>query len=157
MFTPYHHPVFADQRLPEPSFWPEMRRICDENGIVLIMDDVRAGWRLDHQRLGPLFRHQARPGLLQQGHGQWVCHLHARGDLRKLGITASKAYMTGSFWMQWPRDGGRPGVPRRDGERINVTKVVKELGEALMKGLNDLRRGPRPEGFHHRAPCHSLS
>jgi glutamate-1-semialdehyde 2,1-aminomutase len=49
ILTPHHHPAFADQILPKPGFFDDVRRICDENGIVLICDDVRAGFRLNIQ------------------------------------------------------------------------------------------------------------
>ncbi len=32
--------------LPEPEFLPLIRRLCDENGIVMIMDEVKTGFRL---------------------------------------------------------------------------------------------------------------
>ncbi len=32
--------------LPEPDFLPAIRRLCDENGIVMIMDEVKTGFRL---------------------------------------------------------------------------------------------------------------
>lgn len=45
--TPYLHPAMGDSVLPEPGYWSRMRKICDDNGIVLIFDDVRCGFRLD--------------------------------------------------------------------------------------------------------------
>ncbi|MDC7239728.1 MAG: aminotransferase class III-fold pyridoxal phosphate-dependent enzyme, partial [Spirochaetales bacterium] len=45
--TPYDHRVFADNVLPAEGYWQKIRKICDENGIVLIIDDVRCGFRLD--------------------------------------------------------------------------------------------------------------
>lgn len=47
IITPYHHPAFGNQVMPAPGFLAELRRICDENDIVFIVDDVRAGFRLD--------------------------------------------------------------------------------------------------------------
>lgn len=47
ILTPYHHPAFGDSELPAKGFWPEVRRLCDKFGVVLICDDVRAGFRLD--------------------------------------------------------------------------------------------------------------
>jgi glutamate-1-semialdehyde aminotransferase len=32
---------------PDPDFFPEIRRICNEQGIVLIMDEITAGFRLN--------------------------------------------------------------------------------------------------------------
>jgi glutamate-1-semialdehyde 2,1-aminomutase len=45
--TPYMHGNFVDNVLPADGYWQKVRQLCDENGIVLIVDDVRAGFRLD--------------------------------------------------------------------------------------------------------------
>jgi glutamate-1-semialdehyde 2,1-aminomutase len=55
ILTPYHHPAFAVQELPTESFWPDVRRICDSHGIVLICDDIRAGFRLHMRGSGEYF------------------------------------------------------------------------------------------------------
>ena len=47
IITPYHHPAFADQEMPAPGFLQTLRKICDDHEIVFILDDVRAGFRLD--------------------------------------------------------------------------------------------------------------
>ena len=44
---PYNHGNFFDNTLPEKGFWQKVREICTREGIVLIVDDVRAGFRLD--------------------------------------------------------------------------------------------------------------
>ena len=44
---PYDHGNFFDNSFPEPGFWQKVREICTKNNIVLIIDDVRAGFRLD--------------------------------------------------------------------------------------------------------------
>ena len=47
IMTPYHHVVYADQMLPAPGWWDSIQRICRQEGIVIISDDVRAAFRLD--------------------------------------------------------------------------------------------------------------
>ena len=47
MATPYHHPVFEDNRLPPEGYWKKVRALCDREGVVLAIDDVRCGFRLD--------------------------------------------------------------------------------------------------------------
>ncbi|MCU0577302.1 MAG: aminotransferase class III-fold pyridoxal phosphate-dependent enzyme [Desulfobacterota bacterium] len=135
MFTPYHHPVFADQRLPGPSYWPEMRRICDEHGIVLIIDDVRAGWRLDLRGSGHYFG--IRPDLAcyskAMANGYAISALVGSERLR---ITASKAYFAGSFWCNAPEMAAAMAC-LEEMKAIDAPKVVKELGETLMKGLGE--------------------
>ena len=135
MFTPYHHPVFADQKLPGPSYWPEMRKICDEQGIVLIIDDVRAGWRLDLKGSAHYFG--IRPDLACYSKGMangYAISMLVGTD--KLRITASKAYMTGSFWMNAPEMAAAL-VCFDEMERLDVVKLVRELGETLLSGLRE--------------------
>ncbi|MDU2983423.1 MAG: aminotransferase class III-fold pyridoxal phosphate-dependent enzyme, partial [Actinomyces sp.] len=47
--TPYYHPTFVDNELPAPGYWQKVRELCDKHGIVLIIDDVRCGFRLDER------------------------------------------------------------------------------------------------------------
>ena len=47
ILTPYHHAAFGPSLLPAPNFWPVVEEECQKNGIILILDDVRAGGRLD--------------------------------------------------------------------------------------------------------------
>ncbi len=45
--TPYLHGNYFDNVLPADGYWKKVRELCTENGTVLIVDDVRAGFRLD--------------------------------------------------------------------------------------------------------------
>jgi len=45
--TPYMHGNFKDNELPAVGYWQKVRKLCDDKGIVLIVDDVRCGFRLD--------------------------------------------------------------------------------------------------------------
>ncbi len=45
--TPYMHGNYFDNQLPAEGYWQKVREICTRKGIVLIVDDVRAGFRLD--------------------------------------------------------------------------------------------------------------
>ncbi|HPA73315.1 MAG TPA: aminotransferase class III-fold pyridoxal phosphate-dependent enzyme, partial [Spirochaetota bacterium] len=45
--TPYHHPTFVDNEMPAEGFWKKVEALCKKEGIVLILDDVRCGFRLD--------------------------------------------------------------------------------------------------------------
>jgi len=136
MFTPYHHPVFADQKLPGPSFWAEVRKLCDEHDIVLIIDDVRAGWRLDLKGSAHHFGFRPDMACYSKGMANGYAISMLVGS-EKLRITASKAYMTGSFWMNAP-EMAVALVCLDEMERMNVAGVVKELGEALTRGLREL-------------------
>src|SRR5262249_57417900 len=70
--SPFRHDAFHDQELPVEGFLPGVRRLCDERGIVFVLDDVRAGFRLhlggSGERLG------VRPDL--STHAQAPAHGH---------------------------------------------------------------------------------
>jgi len=36
IMTPFHHPAFGDSEMPAPGFWQGVRKLCDDNGAVLI-------------------------------------------------------------------------------------------------------------------------
>lgn len=44
---PYDHGNFKDNELATTEYWQAVRKICDKNGMVLLFDDVRTGFRLD--------------------------------------------------------------------------------------------------------------
>ena len=44
--TPFHHPAFGDSALPAPGFLKGVEAACRREGAVLILDDVRCGFRL---------------------------------------------------------------------------------------------------------------
>ena len=44
---PYDHGNFHDNMVMTRSFWAKVRKLCDDEDIQLIIDDVRAGFRLD--------------------------------------------------------------------------------------------------------------
>jgi glutamate-1-semialdehyde 2,1-aminomutase len=47
MAAPYYMPLWADDELPADGYWEAIEGICRAEGIVLIIDDVRCGFRLD--------------------------------------------------------------------------------------------------------------
>jgi glutamate-1-semialdehyde 2,1-aminomutase len=47
ILTPFRHDFFFDQEMPAPGFLEGVRALCDQEGIVLVLDDVRAGFRLN--------------------------------------------------------------------------------------------------------------
>lgn len=98
MATPYHHPVFEDNALPPEGFWKAVRKLCDDNGIVLAIDDVRAGFRLDLAGSDHHYGFEADLicfcKALANGHN--ISALCGRGSLKE---AASSVMYTGSYWL----------------------------------------------------------
>lgn len=46
--SPFRHDAGHDQELVDPEFAKGVRALCDEVGAALVMDEVRAGFRLNH-------------------------------------------------------------------------------------------------------------
>jgi glutamate-1-semialdehyde 2,1-aminomutase len=98
LVSPFKHDVGHDQELPEPDFARGIREICDATGAVLILDDVRAGFRL---HLGgswvPL---GIEPDISTYSkaiaNGYALAAVAAREELRE---AAARIFATGSFWF----------------------------------------------------------
>jgi glutamate-1-semialdehyde 2,1-aminomutase len=138
MFTPYHHPMFAHQKMPEPGYWAAMRKICDENDIVLIIDDVRAGFRLDIKGSAHYFG--VKPDLacfskaIANGYA-----LSAVVGSEKLKIAASKVFQTGTYWFNSPDMAAALACLDEMG-KIDAAKICHERGIQLRDGLMGLAK-----------------
>ena len=115
--TPYMHGNFVDNVLPAPGYWQEVRRLCTEKGILLIIDDVRCGFRLDMQGSDHYYGFEADMLCLCKAiaNGYNVSCLCGKEFLR---ATVSSITYTGSYWMS--------AVPFAAG--IACINRMKELG-----------------------------
>ena len=93
----FKHDYGKDQQLADPAFAQAVRKLCDDTGAALILDDVRGGFRLD---LGGSWETVGvRPDLsafskaIANGHT-----LAAVTGSDKFRDAASSVFMTGSFW-----------------------------------------------------------
>jgi len=97
MVSPFRHDAFHDQELPAPGFLAGLRERCDRLGAVLILDDVRAGFRLDLRGSGEAMGVQ--PDLTcyckALGNGYPIAAALGRDVLRR---PAEKVFFTGSYW-----------------------------------------------------------
>lgn len=98
LVSPFKHDVGCDQELPEPGFPAGLRALCDETGAVLILDDVRAGFRLDLG--GSWVPYGVEPDLATYSkaiaNGYALSAVAGRDALRD---AASRIFATGSFWF----------------------------------------------------------
>lgn len=95
--SPFRHDAFHDQELPVEGFLSGVRALCDARGIVMILDDVRAGFRLHLGGSGERFG--VRPDLacyakaLANGYPLAACV--GRDALK---AAAERVYFTGSYF-----------------------------------------------------------
>ncbi|MBB3358268.1 MULTISPECIES: aminotransferase class III-fold pyridoxal phosphate-dependent enzyme [unclassified Novosphingobium] len=96
--TPFKHDAFFDQALPDPVYARRARELCDETGAMLVVDDVRAGFRLARDCSWSLVGVQ--PDLSCWGkavaNGQPLSILLGSDRCRK---GAGSIYVTGSYWF----------------------------------------------------------
>ena len=132
--SPFRHDAFIDQEAPDPAYARRARELCDETGAMLIVDEVRAGFRLARgsswSDLG------VQPDLSAWG----KCFANGHPISALLGSDrcregAGAIYATGSFWLS--------AVPMA--AAIETLRIIREtdyiehsvvLGERLRTGLD---------------------
>ncbi len=95
--SPYHHPTFSDQYMPENDWWNKVRKLCDEEGILIIVDDVRAGWRLNIAGSDQHFGFDADMICFSKAIANGY-PLSALVGVEKLKLASTRVFFTGSFW-----------------------------------------------------------
>lgn len=131
--TPYDHRIFADNQLPNNDYWQEIRSLCTKNGIVLIIDDVRCGFRLSLKGSAHFFGF--KPDLA------CYCKAIANGynisavvGIDELKQAASKIFYTGSYWSSaMPMAAAIACI--KELKRIKGDKLMIAKGKKLCEGL----------------------
>jgi glutamate-1-semialdehyde 2,1-aminomutase len=97
ILCPYRHDVFHDQEMPAPGFHDGVRSLCDREGIVLILDDIRAGFRLHMGGSGEVLGLQPDLTCYSKAiaNGYAISAVLGREELRE---TAQQVYFAGSFF-----------------------------------------------------------
>ncbi len=131
--TPYDHRVFSDNALPAKGYWQKIQKMCNDNGIVLIIDDVRCGFRLDMAGSAKYFGFQPDIACYCKAlaNGYNISSVVGKDSLRD---AVSKVFYTGSYWSS--------AVPMAAGiacinelKRINGPELMLEKGKKLTEGL----------------------
>jgi glutamate-1-semialdehyde 2,1-aminomutase len=95
----FRHDVFEDQNLPTREYAEAARMLCDESGAQLIVDDVRAGFRLARDcswsKVGIEPDLSAWGKAIANGHA-----LSALAGSEKARAAARTIFATGSYWFQ---------------------------------------------------------
>lgn len=134
MAAPYYQPLWADDVLPADGYWQTVRDICDREGIVLIVDDVRCGFRLDLRGSSEYFGF--RPDLtclskaIANGHP-----LSALVGVDSLRETISSVAAIGTFWYEATAFAASLATIR-ELKRIDAPSFIMARGEQLAKGIH---------------------
>lgn len=136
LVTAFRHDMAKALDLPDPAFARRMRALCDEADAALILDDVRAGFRL---HLGGSWETiGVRPDLA--AYSKAIANGYPLGAItgsERWREAATKIFTTGSFWCE--------AVPMAAAvatltelKRIDGPAVMARMGQRLLDGLDRL-------------------
>jgi glutamate-1-semialdehyde 2,1-aminomutase len=133
--SPIRHDISRDLEPPDPAFAHGLRTLCDRAGAVLILDDVRCGFRLHHgsswEPLG------VEPDL--SAWSKAIANGYALGAVLgrdSLVDAARSIYTTGSFWFAAVSMAASLATLEVLDEEDTVGRTVK-MGTLLRQGLAD--------------------
>ncbi len=137
LVTAFRHDMGGDLEMPTAEFAAAVREACDDAGAALVIDEVRAGLRLDIR--GSWEALGVRPDLCAWskaiGNGYALAAVTGNDRFRE---AATRVFLTGSFWcgtvamaaaratLRIARDTDVPGHIRGDG--FEVARGVDDTG-----------------------------
>ena len=131
--TPYMHGNFLDNELPAEGYWQKVRKLCTDNNIVLIVDDVRCGFRLDLAGSDHYYGFEA----------DLICFCKALANGWNVSCLCGKDFLksamsglsyTGSYWMSAvPFAAGIACIEKM--KKLDTPTMFKKLGTQLTDGL----------------------
>ena len=153
---PYDHGNFYDNRCASKEYWAQVRKFCDEKGMLLIIDDVRTGFRLDLAGSDHYYGFKADlicfcKALANGYNMSAVC---GREEFR---ATASSLSFTGSYWMSAEPFAACIACIQKM-KKLDTPRLFREMGTRLTDGLVaaakeygfDLRVSGEPALFYLR-------
>ena len=130
---PYDHGNFFDNRCATPEYWAAVREFCTKRGIVLIIDDVRAGFRLDLQGSDHYYGFKADIicfcKALANGY-----NMSAACGIESLRSAASSLSYTGSYWMSAEPFAACLATVEKM-KKLDTPRLFRQLGTELTDGL----------------------
>jgi glutamate-1-semialdehyde 2,1-aminomutase len=135
IITPHRHETENDQIAVDLAFARTIRKICDDKSAVLILDDVRSGFRVSvkgsWEPLGISPDLSCYSKCIANGYP-----LSAVAGIESLADAASSIYATGSFWYGSAEMAASIACLDAMVE-MDATSVMNARGEQLMNGLRD--------------------
>jgi len=133
MSTPYYHPVFDDNRVAPEGYWQKVRALCDRHGVVLAIDDVRCGFRLDTAGSDKHYGFEADLMCFCKAlaNGWNVSCLCGKDSLKD---AAGGVMYTGSYWLSAaPIAAAIACITKM--RKIDAARICTEKGKKLTSGL----------------------
>ena len=132
--SPYDHPTSKDSSLPKEGYWKHIEKKCSENNIVLIVDDVRTGFRIDLKGSHNAFGFS--PDLVCLGkamaNGYPISALVGKVSLKD---AANKVYFSGTqFFNSAPMAASKTTLEEL--QDLNAIKIMNTNGLKLKDDLS---------------------
>lgn len=164
--SPFRHDAGFDQELVDPAFARGVRSYCDEIGAALILDDVRAGFRLHHgNSWDPLGVYpDLTPWSKAIANGYALAAVTGTDRFRD---AAGSIFVTGSFWMGAVAMAAGLATLNELARRDAVARMG-ELGDQLRSGvvasaarwgfdINYTGPAQMPNLLFRNDPCHEMA
>jgi glutamate-1-semialdehyde 2,1-aminomutase len=134
--SPIKHDTFVDQESPTVEYARRARELCDERGALLIVDDVRAGFRLARDCSWSLVG--VKPDL--SSWGKAIANGHPISALLGADVcrmAAGTIYVTGSYWFSTAPMAASLATLKliRETDYLERTQA---LGQRLRSGLDEV-------------------
>ena len=132
---PYDHGNFFDNRVATKEYWAQVRKLCDDAGTVLIIDDVRAGFRLDLAGSDHFYGFEA----------DIICFCKALANGYNMSAACGKEFLrpaasslsfTGSYWMSAEPFAACIACINKL-KKLDAPAMFRRLGTQLTNGLKE--------------------
>ena len=135
VLCPYEQLVGAPNPLPEDGYWDDVRRHCTLHGTVLIIDDVRSGFRLHPKGTCARFGIDADLVCVSKAiaNGHPLAAALGKDFLRE---AAARVFMSGTFWGYAPALAAALETQAILGES-DATAHFAAMGRRLTAGLSE--------------------
>jgi glutamate-1-semialdehyde 2,1-aminomutase len=133
ILAPFRHDAFHDQEMPTEDFLQGLGELCRLEGPVLIMDDVRAGFRLDLRGSAAYFGLHPHLNCFSKAMGNGYPISACLGN-RDLMTSAKRIYFTGSFFMSAEPMAAALATLQEMVE-VKAVEHMFRMGEKLKQGL----------------------
>jgi glutamate-1-semialdehyde 2,1-aminomutase len=136
MAAPYDCPSFGDSVLPAEGYWKGVEELCRNEGIVIIVDDVRCGFRLDLRGSHEYF--SFKPDLVCMSkaiaNGHCLAALVGTAEMKE---AVESFYYTGTFWFDAVAMAASVAT-LHELRRIDAPKVMQATGQKLVDGMREI-------------------
>jgi glutamate-1-semialdehyde 2,1-aminomutase len=134
--TPYLHGNFLTNILPVKGYWQRVRQLCSEHNVILIIDDVRCGFRLDLAGSDHYYGFEA--DLICFGkaiaNGYSISALCGKEFLK---TKANEIMYTGSYWMSAAPFAAALETLKKL-KKLDTPKYLREFGLKLTSGMQKI-------------------